>query len=409
MNANLSFSLVSQQNSVGISRDDIVDILEREDDSECLMTIAEAVNSGTVKPTTESAYGRTEINPSTVNRMKSTGILPLSRATYTARMKNNPNKYLINNIGLANKTLLETKGYRVRLAYRLIRYMARIRGDVPGFGKLDTSLRGIWTMPQRFDITKGYDIGTKGIRSLLHAWAVSDNTFTYSDGAQIHTVRGITYLPPHIPDAFYIIDGATDYEQIWEARCSKTIPESYDPEGDEGLVYFCESMEMLCNRLSAHEGTELEPEAGTMGLAGLLSPRTARIAWPTVDELIMYEDSMIMYIYDEIINASSAIKIEKEIMRRFGVEREEAMDLYRMSQEVGSIVYREDMEQARQTMINRYDRIADHAESFDIRATLTALDRKTKLKGLTRTDDSNEADELRSFATRAVEFKEREK
>ena len=408
MEAPINFSLERVHSAIGLSRDAIADTIEHEECSEMYMSIADALTSGIIAPTQQSAYGRTDIHPSTVKSLQATGILPLSKTTYLERATQRKCKDILQKIKTSNKTLHETKGFRVRLAYRLIRYMARIRGGLPGFSKLETALQNIWHVPQKFDMTTGYSIGTKGIRSLLHTWSTSDNTFTYHDGNRIKTVKGITYLPPQIPDSFFIADGARNYEDIWRMRSNRIVPQSYDITKDEPLHLFCESMEMLADRLHAYEGTEVESEAGIEGIAGLLTPQMARIAWPTVDELIMYEDELIMYIYDEVIQHSDSINTEKEIMRRFGVERQEAMDLYKMSQEVGSLLYREDMEQARQTMINRLGRLADAAESYDIRASLTALDRQSKLKGLTRTEETSEMDELRQFATRAVEFKERD-
>jgi len=402
-----SFSIVQQSNSIGLTEDQIVETVNSEEQSE-MVSIASAVDSGSVVPTVQSAYGRSELRPSSVTKMKSSGILPLSRATYQDKAKLRANKSLGEKLQLSGMNYEETKGFRVRLAYRLIRFMARIRGEVPGFSRLTSCLHSAWTTPQKFDPFVGYAVGTRGIRSMLYTWSNSENTFTYHNGNRIKTVKGITYLPPQIPDSFYIADGAESIEEIWHMRATQHVPHNYDPNEDEALAYYCYSMEMLADRLSVHEGTTLEPDSGVLGLAGLLSPRTARITWPTVDELTMFEDELILYIYDEIIGSFGTMKIEKEIMERFGVERQEATDLYKMAQEVGSILYREDMEQARSTMIHRLGEIADHAKPFDIRTSLKAMNDQAKLRGLTRTEETSEMEELRSFATKAVEFNERD-
>lgn len=403
---NLELDISDQRQELGWQRTAISDIIERE---ECIetITIEEALSECFISPTPESAFGRTDIHPSTVRSLRKSGILPLSRdlhKDWEAHKKKSG--LLLKRLKLPNMSLKETKGFRVRVAYRLIRYMSRIRGDQPAFSPLSVCLNGLWKMPQPFRPDQGYIDGTKGIRALLHAWSNSNNTFTYNDRGSLMTVKGVTYLPPAISDQAYIIDGANSYEDIWKDRVSRKVPKNYDPDEDESLIYFCETMEMLADKLQAHEGSYVEPDAGILGIVGLLSPRTARIAWPTIDELIMYEDDLVMHIYDDILTRSSSNNSEKEIMRLFGVERFEAMDLLRMAREVGTSSYREDMEQARIMAIGRMDRVADHAESFDIRTSLAAMKEGNKLKGLTRIEETSEQEEFRNYATRAVEFKE---
>lgn len=388
-----------------MTRDAIVDYLEGEERAEKSLSIAEALDSNVVTP--ETIHGRSELCPSTVRKMRRSGILPLSEKEFEDSHRSRFKKDLLAGFKLINKSFDEVKGYRVRVAYRLLRYMARVRGDLPGFSKLSTCLTGRWTIPHSFNLNEGYKLGTKGIRSLLQCLDKDPNTYTFFDGERFKTIKGgVTYLPPAIPDAHYLNMGAGSYQDIYDMRMSRQIPTDYVPDLDSQLVLYCESMEMLADHLSVHEGTELEPHAGRYGLAGLLSPKSARMAWPTLDEICMYEDGLILYIYDNLLNSYSEREVELEVMRHFGVDRDEAMDLVRMSREVGSNIYREDMEMARASLIGRMGRLAEQAASSDIRTSFAALKEQAKLKGLTRTEAESEDDALRATAIRAIEFKE---
>tara|TARA_R110002167_G_scaffold55220_1_gene157063 strand:- start:3163 stop:4389 length:1227 start_codon:yes stop_codon:yes gene_type:complete len=400
------FSVQQATDSFALSTSDLINTIERQQQIEGTLSIADAVCNGGLGATQEAAYGRTELHPSTPMSMAESGILPLSSASYRDKVNKLTGKRLFEHLKLNRISLAETKGYRVRTAYRLIRYMARIRGDLPGFGMVSTSLKDNWTIPEVFNPAVGYAVGTRGIRTLLNAWSLSPNTFTYSDGNAYRTVKGCTYLPPQIPDKFYIEAGAADLNDIWKMRVSRTVPAGYDPMEDEALSYYCHSMEMLAEKLQAAEGTTDEPESGTYGLAGLLSPNTARIAWPTQDEIHMYEDDLCLHLYDLFIEHTSIQLTERTIQSNFGLTRMEAMDLTRMSSEFGANIYREDMEQSRIALINRVGRVADKAESFDIRVTLAAFKEQAKLRGLTRTQESSEMEELRNMATRAADFTE---
>jgi len=120
----------------------------------------------------------------------------------------------------------------------------------------------------------------------------------------------------------------------------------------------------------------------------------------------MYEDDLCLHLYDLFIEHTSIQLTERTIQSNFGLTRMEAMDLTRMSSEFGANIYREDMEQSRIALINRVGRVADKAESFDIRVTLAAFKEQAKLRGLTRTQESSEMEELRNMATRAADFTE---
>ena len=404
METGLTINRDIHEGCIALSRSDISQYIQEESQAEKGMTIMDAIESGSLSESRVAAYGRSEVAPSTVVSMQRSGILPMSRAKFRDRMRLIRGKSLYNAIKLNRLTLSDTKGYRVRMAYRLIRYLARIKGDLPGVAMLSTALDDRWKLPTVFHPREGYKVGVKGVRALLYSWANSNNTFTYcTSPGNYRTVKGTTYLPPPIPDKFYIDAGAQSYEDIWDMRVRNVIPQGYHPNDDEWLSYYCDVMEMLAEHLSVDNGTEAEPEAGVFGIAGLLTETTARIAWPTVDEMTMFEDEYCFTIYDTVISKAGLVLAEEEVQRMAGCSRMEAADLVRMAQEFGSNLYSENEEHIRTSLVNRLATLGEHTKEFDARATLACFKEMKQLLGLSKQVAGTDMEELENMVVRAVE------
>lgn len=371
------------------------------------VSLGDLVSSEATGKEEAAGFGRSDVLPVSELSMMASGILPMSKALFNDRVRRLKMNELTRTLRINNITAASTHGYRTRLCYRLVRYLARIVGEISGFDMLYHSIAGNdWHMPRVFSPVHGYSIGAKGVRAILQEWSTSNITFSFFDGKDFNTVKGFSYLPPHIPDQDYIKAGCRSYEEVWNMRISRKMPEGYKPEEDKALDYFCSTMELLIETLSAWIGTEKEPECGLYGIAGLLSSNTCRILWPTRDELIAYEDMLCSYIYDMVTAHNSPQKCEKLIMEEFGVTRNEAIDYTRMAMDWGTSLYKSDNEKFRIMQQGRLAELADFTKKDDFRCSLAAMKEINSIAGLKKSSGDKEVQELRDIGSRAGELAE---
>ena len=407
MTENLPAKRLTQEqlsNSIRVEREGIIKSITDEFNLEHA-PIQNLVQEGFKRFGTEAAFGRSEVNPSTVRSMAEAGIMPIEYSPYKKLMRQKKGRGLLDHIKEHNITLASTKGYRMRCAYRLLRYMARIRGDLPGFPLLENALAFDWKVPRNFDDRFGFSTGVKGIRGMLYYINEQNITYSFWDGNEFKTVQGVTYLPPQIPDQAYIAAGANGYEEIWDARINHIVPKGYDPNNDKSLVYYCEVMELLAHHLNIWDGTVDEPHAGEYGMAGLLTPAVCRMAWPTRDEVIMYEQELMLAIFDIVSNTASTINAEKQLQNDLGITRMEAMDLVRTSTERISEYYKEDQERSRTIILSQLGSLADQAKGTDLRLTAAVFKEQAKLRGLSRSEDTTVQEQKQEMLSKAIAMK----
>ena len=185
-------------------------------------------------------------------------------------------------------------------------------------------------------------------------------------------------------------------------RISRRVPETYDPRQDAPLVLFCEAMTMLSEQLDVPRGAPEEPWSGEYGLAGLLNPYTARIAWPSRDELVMYEEELMLRVYDKLCHVS-VHATETWLQRFFGLSRLEALDLAKTAVAVGAVLYSEGTEEMRTLEIKRLDKLEDTCDlANDPRAKVAAKRLKMQAQGLTRHEEQEGMTTLREAAMQGI-------
>lgn len=309
-------------------------------------------------------------------------------------------------------TLSDTKGYRTRTAYRLIRQMARIRGLLEGFDMLQSSLNiapdenliPLWSMPVPLIDTQ-FLTGNRGIRAVLNNVDSSGETITFNTARGLNTFSGSTTLPPPIPDRFY----PRDLRENWSMRVQRKIPDGYEVKQDKPLILFCEAMTMLAEQLAVPRGAPEEPWAGEYGLAGLLNPYTARTAWPSRDELVLYEEELMLKVYDKAC-AVSQRATEIWLQQFFGLSRLEALDIVKTAIAVGAIIYNQGTDEMRTLEIKRLDSLEDTCDlANDPRAKIAAKRLKFRAQGLTQREDSEGLSVLRDAAIDGIRSAEEEK
>lgn len=309
-------------------------------------------------------------------------------------------------LDMGSLTLADTKGYRIRTAYRLIRQMARIRGLLEGWTWIQSALdfavtpEGVsaWSVPMRLKQSM-YLTGFRGIRNVLNRMDGAREIYTVNTPQGMRGYKGITTLPPPLPDSAYPVKAPAE---LWAWRLSGAAPDTYVPQNDKQLCLYCEAMALLSHQMSIDEGSPEEPWAGIYGKAGLFNPGTARLAWPTRDELVLYEEELLLHTFD-MISTKSEIGTRKYLMQFFGFSRAEAVDIVKTAIAAGGMLYNETAEDQRSVILKRISSIADKAsDSCDPRAELSAIKLQAQLLGLTTSDENDSLSTLRDAALAAL-------
>ena len=303
-------------------------------------------------------------------------------------------------------TLADTKGYRTRTAYRLVRQMARVRGLLEGFDMVqstlnlspDSTLVSLWDMPVPLAET-GFITGNRGVRSVLSKVDEDAAEYTFNTAIGYERFTGSTTLPPPIPDYFY---SQSNPSVIWRERLSRKVPEGYEVKEDRPLILYCEAMTLLAEQVGIPRGSSQEPWAGEYGLAGLLNPHTARLAWPTRDELVMYEEDFLLKVFDKACQVSVR-STETWLQRFFGLSRMEAIDITKTANAIGSVLYNEGTEEMRALEIKRLDSMEDKCDlASDPRAQIAVKRLRLQALGLTRNEESEGMKDMREAAIEGI-------
>lgn len=309
-------------------------------------------------------------------------------------------------LDMRSLTLADTKGYRIRTAYRLIRQMARIRGLLEGWTWIQSAIdhtttpEGVsaWSVPIRLKPSM-YLTGFRGIRNVLNRMDGAKEIYTVNTPHGMRGYKGITTLPPPLPDSAYPVKSPAE---LWAWRLSGEVPGTYRPEADKQLCLYCEAMTLLAHQMSIDEGAPEEPWSGIYGKAGLLNPGTARLAWPTRDELVLYEEELLLHVFD-MISSKSEIGTRMYLMQFFGFSRAESVDIIKTAIAAGGMLYNETAEDQRSVILKRISAIADKAShACDPRAELSAIKLQAQLLGLTTSDENDSLSTLRDAALAAL-------
>ncbi len=356
-----------------------------------------------------------ETLPSTVRQERSTGIFPPATPSEIQYQKN-INKHKVQSkatklkklLDMGTLTLADTKGYRIRTAYRLIRQMMRVRGLLHTYEMCQNVLglhignTGIsqWVLPQKL-VQTGFITGMRGVRTILQTIEDGKDRYTLLTASGYRGFKGSTTLPPPIPDQLY---KEKSPEGIWKARTERAVPPQYEARKDMPLILYCEAMTVLSEQVGIYQGAPMEPWSGEYGLAGLLNPTIARVAWPTRDELVMYEEELMLLIYDKLMQMSVR-STEQYMQDYFGYTRFEALDIVKTAKSVGPLLYTESSEVEKALILKQIDSIAEKCDlADDPRAELATIKLKAQLHGLTANEESDNMSELRNAAIMGAKY-----
>jgi len=302
-------------------------------------------------------------------------------------------------------SVAETRGYRIRAAYRLVNYMARLTGELLGPMPLSTIFTSKYRAcpsnhPTASDMS-GEIYGTDYIKEGLSHIFNSDYLYTL-DKDHVTYPAGITLLPPPIPD------------HAWPTQSSRTLPtvragmmepelKDYDPMHDEVLGLWLDAYNHLAEMLRIQDGTTSDPKSGIYGTIGLFSANSARFLWPTKDELLQYEQELMLSIFDDIC-ARSVQAVEHEIVATLGYSRPEAVMLAKTALRFGTALYQDDFDMAKVRELKSLEVISDTARlADDPRAQLAARKQLQLVAGLTKVDMGDAMESFRDLAKLALD------
>ena len=367
------------------------------------------------------AHSTKSLIPATESEMLLSQAVPLSEADLKMIAKKKAFtqslQYRQKLMKMTSLTLQETTGARVRVAYRLCRYLAHIYG-YGGMGEpLCMSLGSsnaevnLYDIPSRFDKTVGWYRGLDAVRQMLHNISESQYTYTYDLQGQLYTTKGMSILPPPLPDQYF------SSQNPHLDRKRGIAPTNYDPKADVPLAFYLNVMELLVRHLGIGGGDHniaggftgvgegasnaQNPAKGVNSInsddngavIALLNPNIARLAWPCRDDIETFEEYILLPYIVEILTDHSDIATENRLKGEMGLTRSEASDYVMMAKVFAQQAHTYDPEMERSVEVGRVQRLADECKDAGMVSTQLNC-RKTLLQifGLTKHDDDTNVD-----------------
>ena len=299
-------------------------------------------------------------------------------------------------------TLAEITGARIRVAYRLTRYMAHVRGIgkmgqplVFVLGAVNAQLN-LYELPIIYDPTAGLYRGMDAVRNLL---AVANNgpyTYSYLIEGEQYTAKGMSILPPPIHDGYF-----PNTKHPCEFRRTGYTPPEYTADTDVPLAIYLNICELLVRYLGIGEGDIQEQAA----VQALLNPKIARLAWPCRDDLETFEEAVLLpyvgRIYAKKAQDSTIdflMKGETDhkgvvVLKGMGLTHAEAFDVLETYKTYAQQVNVFDPEKERSPIISKLQRLAEECnEAGMVTTELNTYKAYLQTLGLTKHDEDSNID-----------------
>jgi hypothetical protein len=356
------------------------------------------------------AHAHSKLLPMTEIEMLKSSAVPMSDADIEmlrqqqARQKSV--QYRQKQLQTPTMTLAETTGARIRIAYRLIKYMATIRG-IGGMGVLliqsmasQNAQINLFEIPMPYDPTAGWFRGLTAVRNLLATADEAGHSYSYLLGGNFYKAHGMSILPPPIHDGYYPLGD----KPTWQYRREGYTPPNYTADTDGPLATYLNIMELLVRHLGISEkGDELgtgprDKKVDTYrdiyeqaAVMAMLDPKKARMAWPSRDDIETFEESVFMpYVGRIMANKSQNTTIDT-LMKEMGLTHAEALDAVECFKTYAQYVNTFNPEKERSVMLGRLERLAEECNDAGMVTTqLNTEKTKAQILGLTQhAEDSN--------------------
>lgn len=317
-------------------------------------------------------------------------------------------QYRLEELKMPTKTLAEITGSRIRLAYRLVRYMSHIRG-IGGVGQpllfstaSSNSQVNLLEIPLPYNPSVGWYRGLASVRNLLAEVSEADYHYTYilavTDPAtgetrnQIYSTKGMSILPPPLHDKYFPNNG----QKNWQYRRKQHTPEWYSPLSDGPLNTYLNMVEFLVRHLGIDQSSNLEDQAAA---TALLNPAIARLAWPCRDDIETYEEYVLLPYLNRIAVEKSPIEAIEEVKKALNLTHAEAFDFMETAKTYGEQAFTYDASRERALMINKLHGLAsDCSDAGMVTTQLNSFKTIAQILGLTKHEEEVNIDRRETLA-----------
>jgi len=332
-------------------------------------------------PTSLLANSFKKLIPDTEIGMKLSQALPMSDADIKAvQIKMEVENSLESRkakISATSKTLKDLTGARIRVAYRLCRYMSQLLGmwkqGEPSIFSMAGNIPGLnmYEMPIPFDPYAGLIRGMTTPRLQLEDITNSQFEYTYIAGTgndeQLFRGKGMSVLPPPLHDGYY-----PDPPFIY--RKQMYTPPDYDPKQDVPLAFYLNIMEFLVNHLEIGSstgggaftgiGTTMDKKPRTQNIddrsavLALLNPNIARLAWPCRDDLETFEEYVLIPHVEELLVDQAPMDVCSILKEEMGLTHPEAEDYMEVAKTYAREAHNFDPDRERSILVNKVHKLA---------------------------------------------------
>lgn len=292
---------------------------------------------------------------------------------------------------LEEVTLEQTLPYRIRVAYRLTREVARLKGLVEEDQTLAQALQPSstchdpWVVPT--PCARGGDWKQAGLRALSsRAFEILQNAELVElldqytthpqdehDPPRLIGAGGLALLPPEIP-------------LRWRDAPDWGVSENYTEKFDVMLKRWVALHEEIARYLTIERGSEEDRDLGRLGLIGLVDRETTRLLWPSRMQLIYWEEELIAETV-ELLTEEGTPKTRKRLREKHGLVRHEVQAMIRMALVRIRELAEGDLEDQRSLMVMRLENYIQRSrEAMDLRNELAGIKQMALVLGLTKTD-----------------------
>jgi hypothetical protein len=353
-----------------------------------ISTLLQAHNTKKFLPDTEIEMLHSNALPATKVQVEEFKQISLQR---------NSLQHRIGQLKLSTHTLAETTGARLRIAYRLARYMTHIRG-IGGIGQplifsfaSSNAQVNLLEMPLPYNPTTGWYRGMAAIRALLAEITQNGQKYTYLIENDVFEATGMSILPPPLHDGYF-----PENLPAWQARRQNYTPEDYNPLMDGPLATYLNICELLVRHLTIGEVDLHEQAAAT----ALLNPRIARLAWPCRDDIETFEEYVLLPYIIEVLVKNTPIKAVEFLKKEMRLTHAEAFDFVETAKTYSQQAFVFTPERERSVMINKLHRLADECnEAGMVTTELNTHKTILQILGLTRHEEDTNVDKRETLSS----------
>ena len=359
------------------------------------------------------AHSNAKFVPATEIEMVQMNAVPMSDIDIEAfrqqKERRESVQYRRKQLQIPTLSLTEITGARVRVAYRLVKYMATIRG-IGGLGTpLIMSMASqndqinLFELPMPYDPMSGWFRGLAPVRNLLTQADEMGYKYSYLLQGNYYVAHGMSILPPPIHDGYF----PTNTEvPLWQYRRTRYTPPTYTAMTDTPLAIYLNICELLVRHLGiAVRGVDMgdgptKRKHDTFrdlheqaAVTTMLDPMKARTAWPSRDDIETFEESVLMPYVARIMARMSQDSSIDFLMKEMGLTHAEAFDLVECYKTYAKYANVFNAENERAIEMNRLDRLADTcSEAGMVTTELNARKAKMQALGLTRHEEDSNID-----------------